>query len=67
MRSALDISIGAQVRTTRRDGSIQEGVLVGFNGAGLIFENASGEQRHDIGPWVHVDVNTGSGWARLPQ
>ena len=67
MRSALDIPIGAQVRTTRRDGSIQECVLVGFDGAGLIFEDASGKQRHDIGPWVRVDVSTGSGWIRLPK
>lgn len=67
MRSTLDIPIGAQVRTTRRDGSIQEGALVGFDGAGLIFEDSNGQQRHDIGPWIHVDVNIGSGWTRLPK
>ena len=67
MKSILDIPIGAKVRTTRRDGSTQEGVLVGFDGGGLIFQELSGEKRSDIGPWIHVDVNTGSGWIRLPK
>jgi hypothetical protein len=67
MKNISDIPIGAQVRTTRRDGSTQEGVFVGFDSEGLIFQAPSGEQRRDIGPWVHVDVNTGSGWIRLPK
>jgi len=67
MRSILDIPIGASVRTTRRDGSIQMGVLVGFDGDGLIFRESSGVERHDIGPWIQVDVNTGFGWTRLPK
>lgn len=67
MNSMLDIPIGAQVRTTRRDGSTQEGSFVGFDSEGLIFQTSSGEQRRDIGPWINVDVNTGSGWTRLPK
>lgn len=67
MKTLNDVPVGSKVRTTRRDGTIQEGIFVGFDGAGLIFEDPNGVRRSDIGPWIETAVYTGSGWVVLPK
>jgi len=62
MPTLNDIPMGALVRLKRRDGSTREGIFRGFDGAGLIFEDANGETFHDIGPWVEVTVQLSERW-----
>lgn len=67
VKTLNDIPLGATVRTTRRDGTIQEGMFIGFDGAGLTFEASNRERWSDIGPWIELAVHTESGWVVLPK
>lgn len=56
---------GTKVRDSHRDGSVTEGVFVGFDGGGEIFERPEGTRVYANRPYVMRQVFTEVGWYTL--
>lgn len=56
---------GTKVKDTHRDGSVTEGIFVGFDGGGEILERPDGTKFHANRPYVKRQVFTEDGWYTL--
>lgn len=59
------VPLGAKVRDTHRDGSVTEGVFVGFDSGGEIWERPDGTRFYANRPYVIRQVFTEGAWHAL--
>lgn len=65
MNKLENFPVGTKVRDTHLDGSQTEGVFVGFDGGGEIWERQDGTRFYANRPYVTRQVFTEDGWNTL--
>ena len=65
MKRTIHIPIGATIRVTRDDGSVEIYVFRGSDAQGAIYEDSAGIRHLDVGVYTEIAIKSGRGWKVL--